>query len=226
MKYIAQIRSDFPTKFGIPRQAGLVEGLRAQVVFAPEFRNPEALRGIEGFSHLWLIWEFSQNRREDWSPTVRPPRLGGNGRMGVFATRSPFRPNPIGLSCVRLERVEWDTPQGPVLHVSGADLMDGTPIYDIKPYVPYTDSHPEAAEGFAPPDTGRLLRVDIPEELLSQVPGEDRAALEGVLAQDPRPAYQRDPERVYGFPFAGMEVRFRVADGVLRVTDIRPAVPD
>ena len=226
MKYIAQIRSDFPTKFGIPRQAGLVEGLRAQVVFAPEFRNPEALRGIEGFSHLWLIWEFSQNRREDWSPTVRPPRLGGNVRMGVFATRSPFRPNPIGLSCVRLERVEWDTPQGPVLHVSGADLMDGTPIYDIKPYVPYTDSHPEAAEGFAPPDTGRLLRVDIPEELLSRVPGEDRAALEGVLAQDPRPAYQRDPERVYGFPFAGMEVRFRVEDGVLRVTDIRPAVPD
>ena len=226
MKYIAHIRSDFPTKFGIPRQAGLVEGLRAQVVFAPEFRNPEALRGIEGFSHLWLIWEFSQNRREDWSPTVRPPRLGGNVRMGVFATRSPFRPNPIGLSCVRLERVEWDTPQGPVLHVSGADLMDGTPIYDIKPYVPYTDSHPEAAEGFAPPDTGRLLRVDIPEELLARVPGEDRAALEGVLAQDPRPAYQRDPERVYGFPFAGMEVRFRVADGVLRVTDIRPAVPD
>ena len=226
MKYIAHIRSDFPTKFGIPRQAGLVEGLRAQVVFAPEFRNPEALRGIEGFSHLWLIWEFSQNRREDWSPTVRPPRLGGNVRMGVFATRSPFRPNPIGLSCVRLERVEWDTPQGPVLHVSGADLMDGTPIYDIKPYVPYTDSHPEAAEGFAPPDTGRLLRVDIPEELLSRVPGEDRAALEGVLAQDPRPAYQRDPKRVYGFCFAGLEVRFQVADGVLRVTDIRPAGSD
>ena len=221
MKYIAHIRSDFPTKFGIPRQAGLVEGLRAQVVFAPEFRNPEALRGIEGFSHLWLIWEFSQNRREDWSPTVRPPRLGGNVRMGVFATRSPFRPNPIGLSCVRLERVEWDTPQGPVLHVSGADLMDGTPIYDIKPYVPYTDSHPEAAEGFAPPDTGRLLRVDIPEELLARVPGEDRAALEGVLAQDPRPQYQHRPDRVYGLEFGPLEVKFTVEGALLTVRQVQ-----
>ena len=226
MHPVAHIESDFAEKFGIPRQSGLVDALRARVVFEPPYRDPSALRGIEQFSHIWLLWQFTQAMREGWSPTVRPPRLGGNTRVGVFATRSPFRPNPIGLSCVRLERVEWDTPQGPVLHVSGADLMDGTPIYDIKPYVPYTDSHPEAAEGFAPPDTGRLLRVDIPEELLSRVPGEDRAALEGVLAQDPRPAYQRDPERVYGFPFAGMEVRFRVADGVLRVTDIRPAVPD
>ena len=209
MKPIAHIRSDFPAKFGIPRQAGLVAELKAQVVFEPEFRNPEALRGIDGFSHLWLIWEFSQNRREGWSPTVRPPRLGGNVRMGVFATRSPFRPNPIGLSCVQLDRVEWDGPQGPVLRVLGADLMDGTPIYDIKPYVPYADCRPEATQGFAPPDTNRRLEVEIPEELLNR-------------AQDPRPAYQRDPERIYGFGFAGLEVRFSVQDGVLRVEEVRP----
>ena len=196
--------------------------LKAQVVFEPEFRNPEALRGIDGFSHLWLIWEFSQNRREGWSPTVRPPRLGGNVRMGVFATRSPFRPNPIGLSCVQLDRVEWDGPQGPVLRVLGADLMDGTPIYDIKPYVPYADCRPEATQGFAPPDTNRRLEVEIPEELLNRVPETHRAALQGVLAQDPRPAYQRDPERIYGFGFAGLEVRFSVQDGVLRVEEVRP----
>ncbi len=222
MKPIAYIRSDFPAKFGIPRQAGLVAELKAQVVFEPEFRNPEALRGIDGFSHLWLIWEFSQNRREGWSPTVRPPRLGGNVRMGVFATRSPFRPNPIGLSCVQLDRVEWDGPQGPVLRVLGADLMDGTPIYDIKPYVPYADCRPEATQGFAPPDTNRRLEVEIPEELLNRVPETHRAALQGVLAQDPRPAYQRDPERIYGFGFAGLEVRFSVQDGVLRVEEVRP----
>ena len=222
MKPIAHIRSDFPAKFGIPRQAGLVAELRAQVVFEPEFRNPEALRGIEGFSHLWLIWEFSGNRREGGSPTVRPPRLGRNVRMGVFATRSPFRPNPIGLSCVRLDRVEWDGPRGPVLHVLGADLMDGTPIYDIKPYVPYADCRPEATQGFAPPDTNRRLEVEIPEELLNRVPETHRAALQGVLAQDPRPAYQRDPERIYGFGFAGLEVRFSVQDGVLRVEEVRP----
>ena len=222
MKPIAHIRSDFPAKFGIPRQAGLVAELKAQVVFEPEFRNPEALRGIDGFSHLWLIWEFSQNRREGWSPTVRPPRLGGNVRMGVFATRSPFRPNPIGLSCVQLDRVEWDGPQGPVLRVWGADLMDGTPIYDIKPYVPYADCRPEATQGFAPPDTNRRLEVEIPEELLNRVPKTHRAALQGVLAQDPRPAYQRDPERIYGFGFAGLEVRFSVQDGVLRVEEVRP----
>lgn len=222
MKPIAHIRSDFPAKFGIPRQAGLVAELKAQVVFEPEFRNPEALRGIDGFSHLWLIWKFSQNRREGWSPTVRPPRLGGNVRMGVFATRSPFRPNPIGLSCVQLDRVEWDGPQGPVLRVLGADLMDGTPIYDIKPYVPYADCRPEATQGFAPPDTNRRLEVEIPEELLNRVPETHRAALQGVLAQDPRPAYQRDPERIYGFGFAGLEVRFSVQDGVLRVEEVRP----
>lgn len=222
MRHIAHIRSDFPTKFGIPRQAGLVEGLRARVVFAPEFRAPEALRGIEGFSHLWLLWEFSQNRRAGWSATVRPPRLGGNTRMGVFATRSPFRPNPIGLSCVRLERVEWEGTEGPVLHVSGADLMDGTPIYDIKPYIPYADSHPEAACAFPRPDPAGRLRVDIPAELLALVPEADRVVLEGVLAQDPRPAYQDDPDRVYGFGFAGLEVGFQVRDGVLRVTRIRP----
>ena len=223
MKPIAHIRSAFPAKFGIPRQAGLVKDLKAKIILEPEYRNPEALRGIEGFSHLWLIWEFSQNRREGWSPTVRPPRLGGNARMGVFATRSPFRPNPIGLSCVRLERVEWDGPQGLAVHVLGADLMDGTPIYDIKPYVPYADCHPEATQGFAPPDIARLLKVEIPPELLDRVPEEDRAALKGVLAQDPRPAYQRDPERVYGFGFAGLEVCFTVRDGILYVQDVHPA---
>lgn len=219
MKPIAHIRSDFPAKFGIPRQAGLVAELKAQVVFEPEFRNPEALRGIDGFSHLWLIWEFSQNRREGWSPTVRPPRLGGNVRMGVFATRSPFRPNPIGLSCVQLDRVEWDGPQGPVLRVLGADLMDGTPIYDIKPYLPYADCKPEASGGFAP-QRGEALAVDFPAELLSRVPEDKRDALTGVLAQDPRPHYQSDPQRIYGMAFAGLEVRFRVADGAVYVVEV------
>lgn len=219
MKPIAHIRSDFPAKFGIPRQAGLVAELKAQVVFEPEFRNPEALRGIDGFSHLWLIWEFSQNRREGWSPTVRPPRLGGNVRMGVFATRSPFRPNPIGLSCVQLDRVEWDGPQGPVLRVLGADLMDGTPIYDIKPYLPYADCKPEASGGFAP-QRGKTLAVDFPAELLSRVPEDKRDALTGVLAQDPRPHYQSDPQRIYGMAFAGLEVRFRVADGAVYVVEV------
>ncbi|HJH62618.1 MAG TPA: tRNA (N6-threonylcarbamoyladenosine(37)-N6)-methyltransferase TrmO [Firmicutes bacterium] len=223
MEPIAHMQSDFPSKFGIPRQAGLVWALRGSVIFAPAYRNPEALRGVEGFSHLWLLWEFSQSRRADWSPTVRPPRLGGNARMGVFATRSPFRPNPIGLSCVRLERVEWGTPQGPVLHVAGADLMDGTPIYDIKPYLPYADCHPEATQGFLPPEGRPLLRVELPPALLARVPQQVRPALEGVLAQDPRPAYQDDPERVYGFGFAGLEVRFTVRAGVLRVEDIQPA---
>lgn len=220
MEPIAHIRSDFPTKFGVPRQAGLVEALRAAVVFEPPCRVPEALRGIEGFSHLWLIWEFSQNRREGWSPTVRPPRLGGNKRLGVFATRSPFRPNPIGLSCVRLEGVELDTPEGPVLHVSGADLVDGTPILDIKPYIPYADCHPEAAGGFAGTAPEGELTVEIPSRLLERVPPDRREALEGVLAQDPRPSYQDDPERVYGFGFAGLEVRFTVKDGTLTVVDI------
>ena len=221
MKPVARIRSDFPTKFGIPRQAGLVEALTATVVFEPEFRDPEALRGIEGFSHLWLIWEFSAAKRDSWSPTVRPPRLGGNARMGVFATRSPFRPNPIGLSCVRLLGVEHTLDGGTVLHVAGADLMDGTPIFDIKPYVPYADCHPDATEGFTAPGQDYLLEVDIPQHLLARVPEDRRGALRGVLAQDPRPSYQRDPERVYGFGFAGLEVQFTVRDGVLLVQDIK-----
>ena len=220
MRPIAHIRSDFPTKFGIPRQAGLVAELRATVVFEPEYRDPEALRGIDGFSHLWLIWEFSRARRQSWSPTVRPPRLGGNTRLGVFATRSPFRPNPIGLSCVRLEGVERAGELGTVLRVSGADLMDGTPIFDIKPYVPYADCRPEATEGFTAPGQDYLLEVDIPPALLARVPEDRRAALRGVLAQDPRPSYQRDPDRVYGFGFAGLEVRFSVRDGRLTVLEI------
>lgn len=221
MKPIAHIRSDFPTKFGIPRQAGLVAELRATIVFEPEYRDLEALRGIEGFSHLWLIWEFSQAKRQHWSPTVRPPRLGGNTRLGVFATRSPFRPNPIGLSCVRLDEVEHTRDLGTVLHVSGADLMDGTPIFDIKPYIPYADCHPEATEGFTAPGQDYLLEVDLPPELLERVPEDRREALRGVLAQDPRPSYQHDPDRVYGFGFAGLEVRFSVRDGRLTVLEIK-----
>ena len=221
MKPVARIRSDFPTKFGIPRQAGLVEALTATVVFEPEFRDPEALRGIEDFSHLWLIWEFSAAKRDSWSPTVRPPRLGGNTRVGVFATRSPFRPNPIGLSCVRLLGVEHTHDAGTVLHVAGADLMDGTPIFDIKPYIPYADCRPDATEGFTAPGQDYLLEVDIPQRLLARIPEDRREALKGVLAQDPRPSYQRDPERVYGFGFAGLEVRFTVRDGVLLVQDIK-----
>ena len=221
MEPIAHIRSEFPTKFGVPRQAGLVEDLRAAVVFELPYRVAEALRGIEGFSHLWLIWEFSENRRTGWSPTVRPPRLGGNQRMGVFATRSPFRPNPLGLSCVKLEKVDLSTPDGPVLWVSGADLVDGTPILDIKPYLPYADCRPEAVGGFAGEAPERRLTVDIPRELLSQIPEDRREALMGVLAQDPRPPYQNDPNRVYGFGFAGLEVRFRVENGMLTVVDVK-----
>ena len=220
MEPIARIRSEFPTKFGVPRQAGLVEGLRAAVVFEPPYRVADALRGIEGFSHLWLIWEFSENKRAGWSPTVRPPRLGGNQRLGVFATRSPFRPNPLGLSCVKLDKVELSGPDGPVLWVSGADLVDGTPILDIKPYLPYADCRPEAVGGFAGEAPEGRLAVDIPRSLLSRVPEERREALIGVLAQDPRPPYQNDPDRVYGFGFAGLEVRFRVGDGVLTVVDV------
>ena len=220
VRVIARIRSDFPTKFGIPRQSGVVSALRAAVVFEPEYRNPDALRGLEEFSHLWLVWEFSQARREQWSPTVRPPRLGGNVRMGVFATRSPFRPNPIGLSCVKLEGVELHTPQGPVIHVSGADLMDGTPIYDIKPYLPYADCKPEAVGGFASAPAGATLTVVFPPEWLGRVPEDKRQALEGVLACDPRPSYQDDPERVYGMAFAGLEVRFRVEGERLTVCGV------
>ena len=220
MQIIARIRSDFPTKFGIPRQSGLVDELEAAVVFEPEFRNPDAVRGLDGFSHLWLIWQFSAAVRDTWSPTVRPPRLGGNARMGVFATRSPFRPNPIGLSCVRLSRVEISPDLGPVIYVRGADLMDGTPIYDIKPYIPYADCRPEATGGFTDSAGDFLLTVNCPEELLGTVPPARRDALLAVLSHDPRPSYQNDPERVYGMSFAGCNVRFRVADGVLTVTDI------
>jgi len=223
VRVIARIRSDFKQKFGIPRQSGLVDALEAEIVFEPEFRNPEALRGVEGFSHLWLIWEFSQARRESWSPTVRPPRLGGNQRLGVFATRSPFRPNPIGLSCVRLAGVDLHTPDGPVIRVAGADLLDGTPIYDIKPYLPYADCKPDAVGGFASVPKEATLAVTIPAELLERVPAEKRAALTGVLAQDPRPSYQDDPERVYGMTFAGLEVRFRVKGEELTVCAVEPA---
>ncbi len=219
MKIIARLRCDLPEKFGIPRQSGLVEALEGRIVFEPEFRNGTALRGIEGFSHLWLIWEFSRTRRDTWSPTVRPPRLGGNTRVGVFATRSPFRPNPVGLSCVRLAGVDLHAPEGPVLHVAGADLADGTPIFDIKPYIPYADCRPDALGGFAaaadPP-----LEVVFPPDLLRLVPESKRQALLGVLAQDPRPHYQKDPERIYGMSFAGLEVSFRVAGEVLTVTGV------
>ena len=217
---IAHIRSDFSEKFGIPRQSGLVEELTADVVFTPDFRDPAALRGIDGFSHLWLIWEFSKARREGWSPTVRPPRLGGNQRMGVFATRSPFRPNPIGLSCVRLLEVRQDRALGPVLTVAGADLLDGTPIYDIKPYLPYADCKPDAAGGFASQPKEASLEVDCPPALLARVPEEKRPALLAVLAQDPRPQYQNDPARIYGMSFADVEVRFQVVEGRLMVTEI------
>ena len=215
---IAHIRSDFSEKFGIPRQSGLVEELTAAVVFEPEYRDPSAFRGLEGFSHLWLIWEFSRSR--GWSPTVRPPRLGGNKRLGVFATRSPFRPNPLGLSCVRLVEVRQDRALGPVLVVAGADLMDGTPIYDVKPYLPYADCKPDAVGGFAAQPKGADLTVECPPALLDRVPEDKRAALVAVLAQDPRPQYQDDPERVYGMAFAGLEVKFRVAGERLTVTEI------
>ena len=220
MKIIARIHTDFPTKFGIPRQSGIIESLQGRIVFEPEYRNTEAVRGLEEFSHIWLIWEFSEAVREDWSPTVRPPRLGGNVRKGVFATRSPFRPNPIGLSSVKLEKVEIDPKLGPVLHVSGADLMDGTPIYDIKPYIAYTDSHPEAISGFASKPAEYLLEVDFPDTLLQKVNPELRESLIEVLAHDPRPQYHDDPERVYGMEFGGMEVKFKVDGILLSVVDI------
>lgn len=220
MKIIAHIRSDFTTKFGIPRQSGLVDSLKARIVFEPEYRVAEAFRGLEGYSHIWLIWKFSEAVREDWSPTVRPPRLGGNTRMGVFASRSPFRPNPIGLSSVKLERIELDSPEGPVLHISGADLMDGTPIYDIKPYLPYVDCHTEATGGFALQTKEGVIEVNCPSELLERLPEDRREALLDVLAQDPRPAYQSDAGRIYGMEFAGFEIKFRADDRFLTVEDI------
>ena len=220
MRVIARIHSDFSTKFGVPRQSGLVDALESTVVFEPEYRNPDALRGLEDFSHLWLVWVFDKAVRRDWSPTVRPPRLGGNRRMGVFATRSPFRPNPIALSSVKLAGIEQTAEQGPVLHIRGADLMDGTPILDIKPYIPYADAHPEALGGFAAVPAGETLEVIIPPELLEKIPPERREALRGVLAQDPRPHYQDDPGRIYGFGFAGMEVKFSVEGQCLTVREI------
>ena len=218
---IAHIRTDFPTKFGIPRQAGIADTLEGEIIFEPEFRVDDALRGIEGFSHLWLIWGFSENAGVTWTPTVRPPRLGGNVRMGVFATRSPFRPNGLGLSCVRLLSQRKDASLGTTLLVAGADLMDGTPIYDIKPYIPYADSVPDAAGGFAP-DQGRVLDVDFPGSLLNVVPAEKRAGLLSVLAHDPRPRYQDDPDRIYGMAFAGLDIRFRVNGETLQVTGVVP----
>ncbi len=217
---IAYYHGDLPEKFGLPRQAGVVPELEGLVVFEPDFRDPEALRGIEGFSRLWLIWQFSENLREGFRPTVRPPRLGGNVRLGVFATRSPFRPNALGLSCVELAGLEERSGLGTVLRVRGADLMDGTPIYDIKPYLPYADSWPEAKSGFAP-DAGETLKVEIPPELENRIPQEKREALRAVLARDPRPRYQDDPEREYAMCFAGLEVRFAADAGRLRVTGIR-----
>ena len=217
---IARMKSDFATRFGIPRHCVLDEELRSTIVFEPEFRNPDALRGIEGYSHLSLIWQFSAAVRTDWSPTVRPPRLGGNTRMGVFATRSPFRPNSLGLSCVRLLNVEETKEFGTVLHVGGADLMDGTPIFDIKPYIPYSDAFPEALGGFTDHTGEFLLDVEIPSGLLAQIPAEKRQALLGVLRHDPRPSYQRDPERVYGLTFAGYNIRFRVTKQTLTVSEI------
>ena len=220
LKVIAHIHTAFPTKFGIPRQSGLVDSLRGEVIFTPEYRNADAVRGLEDFSYIWLVWQFSGAVRDNWSPTVRPPRLGGNTRMGVFATRSPFRPNPLGLSSVKLEAIEHRPDVGPVLIVRGADLMDGTPIYDIKPYIPYADCHPDASEGFTGQTRMHLLQVEFPPTLMAQVPEADRDALTGVLASDPRPSYQHDPERVYGMEFAGLEVHFRVDGEVLTVTDV------
>ena len=219
---IARMRSDFSTKFGIPRQSGLVEQLRSTIVFEPEFRNPDALRGIEEFSHLWLIWQFSEAVRQGWSPTVRPPRLGGNTRMGVFATRSPFRPNNLGLSSVRLLGVEQTKDFGMVLHVGGADLMDGTPIFDIKPYIPYGDCHMDATGGFTDRAWEFLLDVDFPRELLEKLPPDKREAAKAVLSHDPRPSYQRNEDRIYGMTFAGQDIRFTVRENTLTVTEVTP----
>ncbi len=223
IQVIARMHSDFATKFGIPRQSGLVEELRSTIVFEPEFRNPDTLRGIEDFSHLWIIWQFSEAVRTEWSPTVRPPRLGGNTRLGVFATRSPFRPNSLGLSSVKLLGVEKTEKYGTVLHVGGADLMDGTPIFDIKPYIPYGDCHPDATGGFTDTAGDFLLKVNFPEDLLKILPEEKREAALGVLSHDPRPSYQRKPGRVYGLTFAGFDIRFTVEDDTLTVTEVTKA---
>lgn len=223
MKVVARIYNDFPTKFGIPRQSGLVEGLKSIIVFEKEYRDKNALRGIEQFSHLWLIWQFSMATRQTWSPTVRPPRLGGNRRVGVFATRSPFRPNPIGLTSVKLEGVFEDAEHGVVLEVSGADLMNGTPILDVKPYIPFSDCHSDALGGYTEQTIAYHLEVRFPPALLERVPEEKRVPLRGVLSQDPRPSYQEDPDRIYGLRFADMEVKFRVQNDVLEVVSVEKA---
>ncbi len=220
IQVIARMKSDFPTKFGIPRQSGLVDSLRSTIIFEPEFRNPDALRGIEDYSHLWLIWQFSEAVRQEWSPTVRPPRLGGNTRMGVFATRSPFRPNSLGLSSVKLLGVEHTAQYGTVVHVAGADLMDGTPIFDIKPYIPYGDCHTDATGGFTDSADSFVLEVDFPSALLQSIPEAKREALIGVLSHDPRPSYQKTPDRIYGLSFAGFNIRFRVRDNTLQVCEV------
>lgn len=220
MKIIAKIQTDMSDKFGIPRQSGIVKELTGKIIFEPEFRVKEALNGIEEFSHLWLLWEFSENKRDSWSPTVRPPRLGGEKRKGVFATRSPFRPNPIGMSCVKLEKVEYTKALGSIIYVSGVDLMNGTPIYDIKPYITYTDCVPEAVQGFAEEYKNYALNVDFPQELLDRIPKEKQSALIGILRHDPRPAYQNTPDRIYGVRYMNFDVHFKVKNDTLTVTDI------
>lgn len=220
MKIIARIHTALPTKFGVPRQSGLVDEFEATVVFEPEYRNADAVRGLEEYSHIWLIWQFSEAVKDTWSPTVRPPRLGGNTRMGVFATRSPFRPNALGLSSVKLTRITMDPKLGPVLHVRGADMMDNTPVFDIKPYLAYGDSHPEATGGFTDHVAERKLSVVIPPDLLEAIPKDQRETLRGLLAHDPRPSYQNDPQRVYGMRFGDFDVRFLVAEGVLTVCEV------
>ena len=222
---IAYIHTDFPEKFGIPRQSNVVESLEGHIVFTEEFRNPDYLRGIEDYSHIWLIWGFSANRPGVYSPTVRPPRLGGNIRKGLFATRSPFRPNPLGMSCVRLQKVEWDSPEGPVLHVLGADLMDGTPIYDIKPYMPGSDSYPEASQGISGSVPWRSVEVEYEDSVLDPLPDKIRRDLILILEQDPRPSYQDDPDRIYGMSYAGYTIRFRVRERRLRILEILKSMP-
>ena len=220
IQIIARMKSDFPSKFGIPRQSGLVQALRSTIIFEPEYRNADALRGLEDFSHLWIIWQFSMAVRQDWSPTIRPPRLGGNTRLGVFATRSPFRPNNLGLSSVEILGLEHTEQYGTVIHVAGADLMDGTPIFDIKPYIPYSDCHPEATGGFTDTAADFILEVEIPDSLLNKLPEEKRQAVLGILSHDPRPSYQKDSERIYGLSFGGFNIRFQVNENRLTVVSI------
>lgn len=226
MKSIAYIHTDFPEKFGIPRQSGLVDALKGQVVFEPEYRSPEAVRGLEQFSHIWLLWQFSESKKDHWSATVKPPRLGGKKRVGVFASRSPYRPNGIGLSCVRLERIEITEKFGPVLYVAGVDLLDKTPIYDIKPYIPMSDCHPEALEGYTKETRQHRLSVDFPKELLSLFPEEKQRAILGILAEDPRPAYVQDEDRIYGVSFGGYNVKFRIAGETAYVCKVENAAGD